>query len=173
MLEATAFLSNLDEQDVEWLVINAETQQIPAGSVLIRRGKPVECLYLIVEGAFDVTIPAPTERTVARLYAGELVGEMSFVDQNPPSATVTAGMDSRVLAIAKPGLTGKIEQDLRFGSRFYRGVSQLLSGRLRAAFAVELDLGQDVDRTGEMGRLARRFDEIRRRLEAKRLAQSV
>ena len=164
MLEATAFLSNLDEQDLKWLVANSIRQEIPAGSVIIRHGEPVECLYLIVEGAFNVTIPGPAERQVARLYAGELVGEMSFVDLHPPSATVTAAMNSRVLAIAKTGLTRKLETDLRFAARFFKGVSQLLSGRLRAAFAVELDLGQDVDRTGEMGKLARRFDEIHRRL---------
>ena len=51
MLEASAFLGILDEPDVEWLVANSKRQDIPSGSILIRLGKPVEFLFLIVEGA--------------------------------------------------------------------------------------------------------------------------
>jgi CRP/FNR family cyclic AMP-dependent transcriptional regulator len=173
MLEAVAFLRMLDEPDLEWLVANSKRQEIQSGCVLIRRAQPVEFLYLIVDGAFDVTLSGPDERHVARLYAGELVGEMSFVDLHPPSATVTAGVNSRVLAITKADLIGKIESDIGFGARFYKGISLLLAGRLRAAYAVDVRTRGDMEGKDEMGTLAMRFDEIQRRLDLRRLPRGT
>jgi CRP/FNR family cyclic AMP-dependent transcriptional regulator len=167
MLEASAFLGILHEPDVEWLVANSKRQEIQSGSILIRHGEPVECLYLIVEGAFNVTVSVPKEHQVARVYAGELVGEISFVDWRPPSATVTAASNSSVLAITKSDLTGKIENDIGFAARFYKGISLLLAGRLRAAYRDELDLRADAKGNDEMGTLATRFEEIQRRLTSR------
>jgi CRP-like cAMP-binding protein len=168
MLEAYVFLGILNEPDIEWLVANSRLQEIPSGSVVIRQGVPLESLYLIVDGALDVTVSVPKEHRVARIYRGELVGEMSFVDMRPPSATVTAAVNSSVLAIAKADLTRQIEEDAGFGARFYRAVSLLLSGRLRAAFAEKLDLDAGPEDDSEMGALKMRFEEIERRLKLRR-----
>src|ERR1019366_8190253 len=168
MLEAAAFLGVLDESDIEWLVANSKQHDVEAGSVLIRRAEPVECLYLIVDGAFKVTVFAPEERHIATLYAGELAGEMSFVDMHPPSATVTAGMKSSVLAVSKSALNDKIQMDSGFGARFYKGVSVLLAGRLRAAYNVGRPAHREHEEKVELGILEIRFEEIERRLGLRR-----
>jgi len=170
MLEAAAFLGVLEEADVEWLVANSEQHQLKSGSVLIHRGNPVEFLYLIVDGAFEITVFTPEARHIATLYAGELAGEMSFVDMHPPSATVTAGVKSTVLAIHKAALTEKINEDRGFGLRFYKGVSVLLAGRLRAAYAVDPRV-PDAESRIEMSVLEKRFEEIERRLGLRRSAR--
>ena len=170
MLEAAAFLGALNEQDTEWLVANSKQHQILSGSVLIRRKEPVEFLYLIVDGAFEISVSHPTDRHIATLYAGELVGEMSFVDLHPPSATVTAGVNSSVLAITKTALTGKIENDNGFGTRFFKGISILLAGRLRAAYAVDPRERAEDERKIEMGQLTMRFEEVQRHLGLRRFA---
>jgi len=171
MLEAAVFLGALREADVEWLVANSTQHEIQSGAVLINRGEPVEFLYLVVDGAFDVTVLFPDERHVATLYAGELIGEMSFVDRHPPSATVRGAVKSRVLAVPKIALTGKIRSDHEFGARFYLGVSKLLAGRLRAAYSIDDRTRVDAGNEAEMEVLARRFEEIQRHLGLRRLAQ--
>jgi CRP-like cAMP-binding protein len=60
-----------------------------------------------------------------------MVGEMSFIDARPPSATVTAAQDSAVLAIPRPQLVAKLDQDTAFAARFYRALATFLSDRLR------------------------------------------
>ena len=164
MLEATVFLGVLHESDVEWLVANSKEHEVPSGTVLIQLGEPVEFLYLIVDGAFDVTVGSPDPRNIATLYAGELAGEMSFVDLYPPSASVTASMRSRVLAIVKNALHEKIRSDTGFGARFYRGVCVLLAGRLRAAYAIDIRPLAGREAEIEMSVLERRYDEIQGRL---------
>lgn len=114
----------------------------------------------------------PEERHIATLYAGELVGEMSFVDRHPPSATVTAGVKSSVLAIHKTALTEKIENDRGFGARFYKGVSVLLAGRLRSAYAIDHRV-PDWESRVEMSILEMRFEEIERHLGLRRSAQGT
>ena len=171
MLEAAVFLGFLDESDIEWLVANSQQKHLPPGSILIHHGNPVEFLYLIVHGKFDVTVDAPEPRYIASLFSGELVGEMSFVDQHPPSATVTAGMNSEVLAIEKRALNEKIRSDSDFGSRFFKGISALLAGRLRAASSIDVGRRRDAEGGLEMSQLERRYREIQQRLGLKRLAQ--
>jgi CRP-like cAMP-binding protein len=171
MLEASVFLGVLDEPDIEWLVANSKREEIQSGSVLIRRGEPVEFLYLIVDGAFNATVFSPDERHIATLHAGELTGEMSFVDLHPPSATVTARMNSSVLAVAKTVLTEKIKSDSGFAARFYEGVSLLLTARLRAAYGLDIRPLPEAETKVEMDILERRYEEIQDRLGLRRSAE--
>lgn len=164
MLEANIFLGVLQESDLEWLVANSKEHDLPPGTILIRRAEPVQYLYLIVNGAFDVTVFSPDPLSVATLYSGELAGEMSFVDMHPPSATVTAKTRSKVLAILKSSLGEKIRIDPEFGARFYKGVSALLAGRLRAAYSIDVRPLPEGEVKSEMGVLEKRYDEIRNRL---------
>jgi len=173
MLEATDFLGVLHESDLEWLVANSNEHDVPPGRVLIRHGELVEFLYLIVDGAFDVTISLPAPRHIATLYAGELAGEMSFVDLQPPSATVSAATQSRVLAIVKSALLDKIRNDAGFGTRFYKGVAVLLADRLRSAYSLSTHSPAGVDPQVEMTKLEERYADIQRRLGLRRRAKSV
>ncbi len=163
MLEANIFLGVLHESDLEWLVANSEEHNLAPGTVIIRRAEPVQHLFLIVNGTFDVTV-SPNALSIATLYSGELAGEMSFVDMHPPSATVIAKSRSRVLAILKSLLIEKISIDPEFGTRFYKGVSALLASRLRAAFSVDVLPLPEAEAKSEMGVLEKRYDEIRNRL---------
>ena len=78
---------------------------------------------------------------IAKLLAGEIVGEISFVDSRPPSADVKATVDSQVLAVPKDALRAKLKTDLGFASRFYLSLATFLADRLRLADA-SLTAGQ-------------------------------
>ena len=68
---------------------------------------------------------------VATLLSGEILGEISFVDSRPPSASVIAMEDSSVLAIPQATITEKLQEDPAFSARFYRAVASFLADRLR------------------------------------------
>jgi CRP-like cAMP-binding protein len=69
---------------------------------------------------------------VAKLAAGDFIGEMSLVDSAPPSATVIAATGCTALFLDKQKLQRKLADDVAFASRFYRALAILLSDRLRA-----------------------------------------
>src|SRR5262249_35697376 len=44
-------LGHLSDTDVEWMMDAGRTEHVPAGTVLIREGQPVNALYLLLDGA--------------------------------------------------------------------------------------------------------------------------
>ena len=119
----------LADADVEWIARAGTRRHIKDGEVVIREGKHVESVILLLQGRLSVSIEGAGE--VARLGVGEIVGEMSYVDSAPPSASVTALGDGLALFLDKRVLTKKLESDTAFGYRFYRALAVFLADRLR------------------------------------------
>ena len=92
-----------------------EVVEVPAETVLARKGERRHEFYLIMDGSARVELPA---RRRARLKPGDYFGEMSLLDGEPRSATVKAKTDLRVLVIERlhfwkllrevPGLTERM-----------------------------------------------------------------
>src|SRR5687767_15012134 len=82
----------------------------------IEEGNPLDSLYFILEGEFSVT-SGRSAGEIARLSAGEILGEMSFVDARPPSATVTALTNSTIGIVPRRELERKLSGDVGFAAR--------------------------------------------------------
>ncbi|MGB3139017.1 MAG: cyclic nucleotide-binding domain-containing protein [Nodosilinea sp.] len=132
MKRVAFILGVLDDNDVDWLTEAGQRQELQPGQTLIREGEPSDYIYLILDGGLKVSVAALEDQPVAHLATGEVVGEMSFVDRQPPSATVSALDPSVVLAIPYAQLRHKLQHDVWFASRFYRALAILLSSRLRS-----------------------------------------
>ena len=133
MRKSLYILGPLADDDIEWMISYGRRRVVERGEVIIRQGEPVAELYLILEGTFSVSDDTRGGREVTRLGAGEIVGEMSFVDAHPPSATVTAVDDGVVLALERDLLQQKLDQDSGFAARFYRAVPLRQTSRNRGA----------------------------------------
>jgi CRP/FNR family cyclic AMP-dependent transcriptional regulator len=130
MRKVLFLFGQLNDDDVEWMTATGRKRFIPGGETLIRQGVPVDALSILLEGRLAVLL-GPREREIARLNAGEIVGEMSFVDARPPSATVKALEDSTVLALPKTVLNEKLGRDMGFAARFFRALAIYLSTTVR------------------------------------------
>lgn len=131
MQKVLFILGELSDRDIDWLVEVGDRKEILEGTVLIHEGQPVDTLYIMLEGTLVVSIAALGGQEIARLSSGEVVGEMSFVDARPPSATVKTLEQSLVLSIPRSTLVTKLQDDVGFAARFYRALAILLSSRLR------------------------------------------
>lgn len=121
----------LNDGDVAWLARNGTRAWIEPGRVLIHEGEPVDFLIIVLEGELRVEVAGIGE--VARLGSGEIVGEMSFVDTAPPSATVTAAKRTFALFVDRAALGMQLAADPAFGMRFYRALAIFLADRLRGS----------------------------------------
>ncbi|MDQ2728945.1 MAG: cyclic nucleotide-binding domain-containing protein [Actinomycetota bacterium] len=72
-------------------------EEVDAGSVLTREGQDGGTAYIIVEGNADVVREG---HTLASLGPGEIVGELSLLDQQPRIATVIAVTPLKLLAFS-------------------------------------------------------------------------
>lgn len=129
MRKVLYILGHLDDRDVDWLAHSGVKRCVPAGERLITEGRPISAVYIVLEGRLAVMVEKVGR--VALLGAGEVVGEMSFVDSAPPSASVDALEDCVVLEIAKRDLTAKLTGDTGFSARFYKAMALFLADRLR------------------------------------------
>lgn len=132
MRKVLYILGQLGDEDIDWLIGAGKLRKLDPGAVLISEGQPIEALYILLEGTLTITTAALNGAELARLSSGEVIGEISFVDERPPTATVTAREPAQVLAIDQAALRDKLERDTRFAARFYRAVSLFLAHRLRA-----------------------------------------
>ena len=124
-------LGELEDDDIDWMISIGKREDIPAETVLIHEGQPVDTLYILLSGTLSVSIAALGDKEIAQLSCGDVVGEMSFVDSRPPSATVKTSAHSLLLSIPRAALVQRLEQDIGFAFRFYRALTVLLSTRLR------------------------------------------
>lgn len=119
----------LADSDIEWIAHNGTRRAVQPGEVLVEEGASTDSVIILLEGEMAVTVQSIGE--VARLGTGEIVGEMSFIDAAPPSATVTVTEPGLALFIGKAALGEKLRADTAFASRFYYAMAVFLADRLR------------------------------------------
>jgi CRP-like cAMP-binding protein len=173
MRKALYLMGNLEDVDIEWMADHGVQQLIAPGTVLIQEGEAIDSIYILLDGALSVRTVAMEGEEIASLFSGEIVGEISFVDSHPPSASVIAVQDSHVLGVSRQMLTDKLATDKAFAARFYRALAVFLADRLRGTVG-RLGYGsnqQDADpdqlddsSMDEISLAALRFDDLLRRM---------
>lgn len=134
MRKVLFIFGQLTDADVSRLATIGRRERATQGTELIREGVPVETLYILLDGELAVT-SGKERRQIARLSSGEVVGEMSFIDARPPSATVSAASDVVLYAVTKRTLQRELEENVALAARFYKAIATFLSDRIRKATA--------------------------------------
>jgi len=129
MRKAMYLMGALEDSDVEWLAAHGTAERLPPGQTLVQEGRAIDSLYVVLDGQLAVQVGSSR---VATLLAGEVIGEISFVDARPPLATVASLDTARVLAVRRDVLQEKLAADAKFAANFYRALAIFLADRLRA-----------------------------------------
>ncbi|MHA7889224.1 PP2C family protein-serine/threonine phosphatase [Roseicyclus sp.] len=83
------------------LVAACSTARFAPGEALMRQGEAGEAAFLLLSGGVSVEVQGHLGRSVvARLQAGELVGELAVFAKTPRTATVRAEVPTEALVIA-------------------------------------------------------------------------
>jgi CRP/FNR family transcriptional regulator, cyclic AMP receptor protein len=139
---------HLIDEDADWLANIGTVEKVNAGEILIEEHKHIENVFIVLEGILGV-YRSKSWFAIAKLQSGDVVGEMSFIDATPPSATVRADQSSLVLRIPRTALQTRIDEDQRFAARFYRSMAMFLSDRLRSTMLKLAQLqGEEPDGDG-------------------------
>lgn len=95
-LEQICFFHDLSYQEMLQIMPITFERAIPKGTVIIREGDEGDELFILIEGSCEVKNSGVR---LAELEAGSSFGELSLVDRQPRSATVSALEPCRVLVI--------------------------------------------------------------------------
>ncbi len=129
MRKVLYILGQLNDTDVAWMGQSGRKMTLRPGDRLIQEGRETPDLFIVLDGQVDVQVAGVG--TVASLSSGEILGEMSFVDKAPPSATVIAARQTRVLALEKALIEERLGSQPDFAARFYKALAIFLADRLR------------------------------------------
>lgn len=155
MKKVLYLFGQLNDDDIEWLMQQGEVQRVAPQTILIQERKAIDSLYIILEGSLSIEVSARDNERIAQLHAGDIVGEMSFVDARPPSATVKALEKTTVLRVARHALHDKIDEDPYFAMRFYKALAIFIANRLRetqqtSSYLAGDSLDDDIDYDDEL-----------------------
>ena len=139
----------LSEARRHQLAASGTPLRLNPGAALFRVGDEAEAMYVILAGEVEVAVPGQDGRDVwlARIGAGELVGEMGVLDGGPRSADVRAGSRTDLWRISRRAVMDVLREEPSSGLALLAMMAQRL--RMADALLQEralLDLG---------GRLAR------------------
>ena len=130
----TAFLNLLDEREQRSLLEKARPRTYAPGESLITEGDREVRLLLVRSGSARVVknhlgLGVPFSRVVA----GEVLGELAFVDGHPASASVIADTAMEVDVLDGADVERLLAQDPALAARVHRAMAITLAGRLRQA----------------------------------------
>lgn len=90
LLRAMPLFEHLADDEMDALEARLERRTFPAGVDVFRAGDEGATLFLIQDGAVEITTGDAKQKTVlASLYPGHFFGELSLLDGSPRSATAT------------------------------------------------------------------------------------
>ena len=156
------FLSLLDDVERAALLELGTHRGFPRGAVLMYEGEPGERVMILEEGRVKVTRiePGGHETMLSIRDPGDVVGEVSLIDERPRLATVTALERVRALVIASSVFRAHLE-------RTPRVAVALLEVEMRRFRETTLKRSQFAA-SDTIGRLAARIVELSERYGAER-----
>ena len=132
LLRSVALFSGLTPDELEAVAQICEVRHYPTGSIIIRQGDIGDEMYVIEEGQVDILLVGyRSERPVVMLGKGQILGEMSLVDQGYRSATARATEPTTVQVIRQDEFILLCERDTHIGYVVMRNLAADISFKLR------------------------------------------
>jgi CRP-like cAMP-binding protein len=126
LLRGVPLFSNFSKKELEAVSRAADEVDYPAGKVLGQQGAPGGEAFIVVSG--EITVRR-NGRKVAASRAGDVVGEMSILDNETRSADLVVTEDASVLVIPRRQFLHLLDENPNLAGKML-GV---LAGRLREA----------------------------------------
>jgi CRP/FNR family transcriptional regulator, cyclic AMP receptor protein len=134
LTSAKTGLSYLTANDWALVADKAARLKFKAGDSIIQQGKRTHGIYVLLSGEASVHIPG--KEILPSLGPGDICGEISFLDEQTATVTVTAKQAAEAYYLDRPTLQTLFELYPHLGSRFYRSLAYSLSRRLRDLLVV-------------------------------------
>ena len=143
----TAFLrkiflfQDLNDDELEHVLSHTQTRRYPADRVIIEEGETGDSMFIMISGEVEITKrltlvldeDTPKERVMIRMKAedGVYFGEMTLLESEARSATVTSLTDCVLLELHRNDFLHLVEQEPFMGVKLLLRLAQVLSAHLR------------------------------------------
>jgi len=152
----------LDEASAATLRASMTGVKLSRGQTLFKEGDAGDQLFVVVDGKLKLgtTSNDGRENLLSILGPGDMFGELSLFDPGPRTATATAVVDSKLLALANDQVIGWVKE--------HPQVSLQLLGRLAQRLRKANDVLSDLVFADVPGRVAKAIIELGERFGTKK-----
>lgn len=132
-IDRTRWGKELNWNQIETLARYCQAYAVPAGEVIIREGDAAGHLCIVIRGRVVVSKKDGSTRSknIVEFGPGHAFGEMSLVDGEPRSASVTAVTDTEIVVISDRGFAELQTQVPRLALALLMKIARYMSQRLR------------------------------------------
>lgn len=125
--------ADLTAAEVAVILGACEERLLMAGEELFAEGDAGDAIWIIQSGRVEVykNIRGDVDRTLASLGAGDVIGEMSFIDQSRRSAGARTGQASEFHLLTAAAFATIQAQQPTIAAVFYRNLASILADRVR------------------------------------------
>ncbi len=133
-LKCNPLFKDFSEEVLERFVSTAEKRSYTAGDLIFAETTTSDEIFVVLDGEVDVEVAlANADRNfeIVTLGVGEILGEVSFIEEGERSATATAKTDVKLLVWRFTSWRTICEEDYEVGYKLVLGISRVLCRRLR------------------------------------------
>ena len=133
-----SIFSELSQKDLKTLYACSEIRKLATGQYLMKEGDTGQTVYLLLDGKLKILKNTNGQpREMACLHSGDWVGEIAFTKKVPRTASVIAGVPSRVMAINEAAFNALNAQTQLF---LLKKLNDLANERIRQMLSSEREL---------------------------------
>ena len=131
-IDRTSWAADLTWRQIESFAKYCQAYSIPAGEVIISQGDTAAHFCIVTTGRVRVSKRVAGKRKdIIEFGIGQSFGEMSLVDGEPRSASVTAVIDTEIVVMSDRDFAELREEVPRLAVLVLLRISRLISQRLR------------------------------------------
>eukprot|EP00301_Raphidiophrys_heterophryoidea_P027006 c9435_g1_i1.p1 GENE.c9435_g1_i1~~c9435_g1_i1.p1 ORF type:complete len:1156 (-),score=387.18 c9435_g1_i1:226-3693(-) len=124
------------EDEIDWSMFlgGAELKRYNKDDAILKQGSPSRYVYQVAAGEAraEKENDDGTVEVFRKIQVGEMFGEMSFLQDHPPSASIVSTMDNTlVYNIDKKFVDSLLDLNPELPGRFYKFLATFLASRLR------------------------------------------
>lgn len=117
----------LSKTDWELVLGGAESVTYQEGDTVMEEGKRYERLFQLSTGELKVVVRG---QEVARMDAGQMFGEIGFLEKTPASASIVAASDCKILEIDNSYFNTLFVKHPNIAAKFFHFLATLITGRI-------------------------------------------
>lgn len=143
LLVTSELFASLGGGALSRLAAAADVVTSRAGDVVFSQGDAADGLYVVVRGAFCVSIPGAIDGSHVRvrtLETGDFFGEMALLTNEPRSATVRCERDGELLRVNRTHMRALLERDATAATAVATTLTRCLQAQNRALMERQLQL---------------------------------
>lgn len=139
------FFNELTETDTQWIFSKSKEKEFVTKEIMFNKDVKQHDIIFIIQGLIGSYTGENIKQHPRLIGPGEILNEMLLLEDDPTITYVEAIERTTTLMLDRQVLLEKINEDLGFGTRFYRATAKVATSRLQEVCLQKHELEKDIE----------------------------